>query len=156
MWFFSDGYAHPRHLPVLTHAFPTRRPADLAVPIGLAAKAPVMQRQGLSYVRPWLEVDRALILQQAELFASLTGWVPVSAPSNADDQYARAAPRDRLAPELTYRLPSCPRHNARQARQRDEHDVPPHKPTKTAIDRVRHTSTHTKYYTVHSHHLTPS
>src|SRR3546814_6370669 len=35
-----------------------------AGPIGLAAMAPVMQRQGLSYVRPWLEVDRALILQQ--------------------------------------------------------------------------------------------
>src|SRR3546814_6597604 len=56
-----------------------------AGPIGLAAMAPVMQRQGLSYVRPWLEVDRALILQQAELFASLTGWVPVSDPSNADE-----------------------------------------------------------------------
>src|SRR3546814_13146574 len=88
-----------------------------AGPIGLAAMAPVMQRQGLSYVRPWLEVDRALILQQAELFASLTGWVPVSDPSNADDQYTRAALRERLAPELNERWPGWPGILAAPARQ---------------------------------------
>lgn len=91
-----------------------------AGPIGLAAMAPVMQRQGLSYVRPWLEVDRALILQQAELFASLTGWVPVSDPSNADDQYTRAALRERLAPELNERWPGWQGILARHARQSAE------------------------------------
>src|SRR3546814_16247959 len=72
-----------------------------AGPIRLAAMAPVMQRQGLSYVRPWLEVDRPLLLQQAQLFASLTGWVPVSDPSNAADPYTPPALSPRPAPEPT-------------------------------------------------------
>src|SRR3546814_16707362 len=42
-----------------------------AGPIGLAAMAPVMPRQGLSYVCPWLEVDRALVLQQEDIFATI-------------------------------------------------------------------------------------
>lgn len=91
-----------------------------AGPTGLAAMAPVMQRQGLSYIRPWLDVSRALIVQQAEHFASLTGWAPVSDPSNADDQYTRAALRERLAPALTARWPGWQGILARHARQSAE------------------------------------
>ncbi|NYT59254.1 tRNA lysidine(34) synthetase TilS [Alcaligenaceae bacterium] len=88
-----------------------------AGPTGLAAMAPVKQRQGLSYVRPWLDIDRALIVQQSEDFAGLTGWAPVNDPSNADDQYTRAALRERLVPELNERWPGWQAMLARHARQ---------------------------------------
>lgn len=91
-----------------------------AGPTGLAAMAPVMQRQGLSYVRPWLDVDRALIVQQSHDFARLTGWAPVSDPSNADDQYTRAALRERLVPALNERWPGWQSTLARHARQSAE------------------------------------
>ncbi|NYT86453.1 tRNA lysidine(34) synthetase TilS [Pollutimonas harenae] len=91
-----------------------------AGPAGLAAMAPVMQRQGLSYMRPWLGVERTLILQQADDFAHLTGWEPVSDPSNADDQYTRAALRERLTPELNERWPGWQGILARHARQSAE------------------------------------
>jgi len=76
-----------------------------AGPTGLKAMAPFMQRDGLIYMRPWLEIDRSVILEQAGLLSSLTGWEPVHDPTNADDQYTRAALRGRLAPVLDARWP---------------------------------------------------
>ncbi|MCC2596568.1 tRNA lysidine(34) synthetase TilS [Pusillimonas sp. MFBS29] len=88
-----------------------------AGPTGLAAMAPVRQHQELTYIRPWLDIDRAVILQQAEDFADLTGWVPVKDPSNIDDQYTRAALRVRLVPALNERWPGWQGILARHARQ---------------------------------------
>ena len=87
-----------------------------AGPTGLAAMRPFTQRQGITYIRPWLGVDRKQILQQAECFAQLTGWAPVDDPSNADEQYTRAALRQRLAPALNERWPGWQGVLARHAR----------------------------------------
>ncbi len=105
-----------------------------AGPTGLAAMAPVSYRdglddegaregdasQGLCYMRPWLDMDRSLLLAQADAFAAISGWSPVQDPTNADDRYTRAAVRRRLAPELNQRWPGWQASLARHARQSAE------------------------------------
>lgn len=88
-----------------------------AGPLGLAAMRPVMERDGLVWVRPWLDQPRAAILDCARRFQSLSGWQPVSDPSNDDARYARAALRTSLAPLLDARWPAWRRSLARHARQ---------------------------------------
>ncbi len=88
-----------------------------AGPTGLAAMAPLTERQGIAYLRPWLDIDRARILQLAQDFAQLSGWEPVQDPTNTDDHYTRAAVRERLAPQLDDRWPGWQGVLARHARQ---------------------------------------
>jgi tRNA(Ile)-lysidine synthase len=88
-----------------------------AGPTGLAAMAPVSRRGGLTYLRPWLEIDRASILDEARVFQELTGWEAVQDPTNTDIRYTRAAVRERLAPELDQRWPGWQGALARHARQ---------------------------------------
>ena len=85
-------------------------------PQGLAAMAPYFRRDGICYLRPWLDIDRAEILAQAEAYGRLSGWHPVHDPSNADDRYTRAAVRERLAPELDARWPAWRANLVRHAR----------------------------------------
>lgn len=87
-----------------------------AGPTGLAAMAPVSRRDGLIYMRPWLDIERAAILEQACVFFELTGWQAVQDPTNRDDKYTRAAVRERLAPELDERWPGWRGNLARHAR----------------------------------------
>lgn len=89
-------------------------------PTGLAAMAPMAQRDGLIYVRPWLDVDRTLILSAAEDYAQRTGWAAVSDPTNTDDVYTRGAVRRRLTPVLDERWPAWRGILARHARQARE------------------------------------
>jgi len=89
-------------------------------PLGLAAMRPVTERAGLVWIRPWLDQPRAAILDCARRFEALTGWRPVSDPSNADDRYARAALRAGLAPALDARWPAWRRTLARHAVQARE------------------------------------
>lgn len=91
-----------------------------AGPTGLAAMAPRMQRDGLTYLRPWLDIDRSNILAQAQAFQQATGWAAVQDPTNADDNYTRAAVRQRLAPQLDQRWPGWQNALARHARQSAE------------------------------------
>lgn len=91
-----------------------------AGPTGLAAMAPVSERGGLVYVRPWLEVDRDTILRAAGEYAQRTGWAPVEDPTNIDDVYTRGAVRRRLAPVLDERWPAWREILARHARQARE------------------------------------
>lgn len=86
-------------------------------PGGLAAMSDVMQRQGVTYLRPWLAVDRAAVLDQAGQFFQVSGWAPVQDPTNSDDKYTRAAVRERLVPELNQRWPGWQGNVARHARQ---------------------------------------
>lgn len=72
---------------------------------GMAAMAPVSQRDGLTYLRPWLGQDRAVILQAADAVEAACGWRPVADPTNADPHYTRAALRELLAPVLDSRWP---------------------------------------------------
>ncbi len=89
-------------------------------PAGLAAMASAMERQGLTYLRPWLDVDRAVILEQAHKFFNVAGWAPVDDPSNANDKYTRAAVRERLVPALNERWPGWQGILVRHARQSAE------------------------------------
>ncbi|WP_371734629.1 tRNA lysidine(34) synthetase TilS [Allopusillimonas soli] len=88
-----------------------------AGPEGLAAMAPRMQRDGIAYLRPWLDIDRTMILEQAAAFTTISGWSPVHDPTNADDKYTRAAVRERLAPVLDERWPGWRGVLTRLARQ---------------------------------------
>jgi len=94
-----------------------------AGPTGLAAMAPVARRQDVTYLRPWLGVDRREILAAARDYAALTGWEPVLDPTNHDDQYTRAAVRERLVPDLDQRWPgwqaTLVRHAQLSAQARD-------------------------------------
>src|SRR3546814_14907535 len=89
--------------------------------------APVMQRQGLTYLRPWLGVDRERILSAARDYTRLTGWEPVHDPTNRDDKYTRAAARERLVSDLDERsqgwqaTPLC--HGRISAQARDVRDA---------------------------------
>jgi tRNA(Ile)-lysidine synthase len=77
-----------------------------AGPQGLAAMAAQTQRDGLTYIRPWLTVPRSHIADLAAQYARATGWVPVQDPTNTDDRYTRSALRTRLAPVLNERWPA--------------------------------------------------
>lgn len=89
---------------------------------GMAAMAPLKSRDGLSYLRPWLDQDRATILRAAQAFAGATGWQPVQDPTNADPRYTRAALRELLAPVLDARWPGWRAIVARHARHMAEAD----------------------------------
>ncbi|WP_448152612.1 tRNA lysidine(34) synthetase TilS [Castellaniella caeni] len=86
-------------------------------PLGLAAMAPAMRRDGLVYHRPWLAQPRARILQAAARFAAASGWQPVQDPSNADPRYKRAAVRTQLRPVLDAHWPAWRQTLSRHARQ---------------------------------------
>lgn len=89
-------------------------------PTGMAAMSPHSVRGGLTYLRPWLDIGREAILEQARKFANLSGWAPVQDPTNADDSYTRAAVRERLAPALNERWPGWQGNLLRHARQSAE------------------------------------
>lgn len=77
-----------------------------AGPQGLAAMAPHTERDGVGYLRPWLDQPRARILACADRFARQTGWVAVKDPSNLDPRYARGALRAEIVPVLDARWPA--------------------------------------------------
>nr|WP_051428984.1 tRNA lysidine(34) synthetase TilS [Achromobacter xylosoxidans] len=89
---------------------------------GMAAMASFKSRDGLTYLRPWLDQDRAAILRAAQAFAGATGWQPVQDPTNADPRYTRAALRELLAPVLDARWPGWRAIVARHARHMAEAD----------------------------------
>jgi len=91
-----------------------------AGPAGLGAMAPKTRREGIVYLRPWLDVSRARIVQLADAFHELSGWKPVYDPTNAQDRYTRSAVRERLAPQLDDRWPGWQAALARHARQSRE------------------------------------
>ena len=85
-------------------------------PAGLAAMAAQTERSGLIFLRPWLDVERAAIMQHMQLFSMASGWWPVHDPTNYHDHYTRSAVRERLAPELNQRWPGWQVILARHAR----------------------------------------
>lgn len=87
---------------------------------GMAAMAPVSRRDGLVYLRPWLDMGRDTILQAADAVAAASGWRPVQDPTNADPHYTRAALRELLAPVLDARWPGWRGIVARHARHMGE------------------------------------
>lgn len=85
-------------------------------PTGLAAMAEQTRRDGMLYVRPWLNIERALIMKHVQLFGMACNWWPVYDPTNYQDRYTRSAVRERLAPELNQRWPGWQAVLARHAR----------------------------------------
>lgn len=85
-------------------------------PAGLSAMAPQTERDGLTFLRPWLGIERAAIMQQMQLFFMASGWAPVYDPTNHHDAYTRSAVRERLAPALNQRWPGWQSILARHAR----------------------------------------
>ncbi|OWT68900.1 tRNA lysidine(34) synthetase TilS [Achromobacter sp. HZ28] len=88
-----------------------------AGPEGLAAMAAASERDGITYLRPWLNVPRARILQAAAAHAANSAWAAVQDPSNVDQRYTRAAVRTLLTPVLDRRWPGWQAIVARHARQ---------------------------------------
>ncbi|WP_425265248.1 tRNA lysidine(34) synthetase TilS [Achromobacter aegrifaciens] len=84
--------------------------------VGMAAMAPLSRRDGLVYLRPWLEIGREAILHAADEVAQASGWSPVQDPTNTDPHYTRAALRELLAPALDARWPGWRAIVARPAR----------------------------------------
>jgi tRNA(Ile)-lysidine synthase len=91
-----------------------------AGPTGLAAMAPRVERDGVVYLRPWLDVPRARVRAAAQAYAASHAWLPVQDPSNADPRYTRAALRTMLVPALDARWPGWQGILARHARLADE------------------------------------
>ena len=88
-----------------------------AGPVGLAAMSVRTEREGLVYLRPWLDVKRDDIMHAADQYAQATGWQYVTDPTNTQDRYTRAAVRQRLAPELDARWPGWRDRLVRHAEQ---------------------------------------
>lgn len=89
-------------------------------PDGMAAMAPTMQRDGITYHRPWLNLSRTSILQSAHAFAEQHDWHAVQDPTNADPRYTRAAVRELLSPVLDARWPGWQARLASHARHAAE------------------------------------
>lgn len=85
-------------------------------PDGMAAMAARMQRDRITYHRPWLNQRRADILQAAQAFAAQHDWRVVQDPTNADPHYTRAAVRELLSPVLDARWPGWQARLASHAR----------------------------------------
>ncbi|MFA5662788.1 tRNA lysidine(34) synthetase TilS [Castellaniella sp.] len=88
-----------------------------AGPEGLAAMAPVVQRHGLYWLRPWLNQPRTRVLACVPRFAAATRWHPVQDPSNQAVHLARGALRTELAPILDRHWPAWRTTLGRHAQQ---------------------------------------
>ncbi|MFQ1064691.1 tRNA lysidine(34) synthetase TilS [Bordetella trematum] len=87
---------------------------------GLAAMRAEHRRDGLVYLRPWLDIGRDTLRDAAQAFARVSGWQAVDDPTNADPRYTRAAVRTALGPALAARWPGWQSIVARHARQMAE------------------------------------
>lgn len=113
--------AHVRHVVLAHHRDDQAETVLLRLlrgsgPAGLAAMACCSTRNGLVFVRPWLDVSRASIMQQVQAFYMASGWWPVYDPTNYEDAYTRSALRERLGPALDERWPGWQTVLARHAR----------------------------------------
>jgi tRNA(Ile)-lysidine synthase len=87
---------------------------------GMAAMSAAAERDGVTYLRPWLDTDRAVIRRAAADFTQAHGWHPADDPTNADPRYTRAAVRTLLVPVLDQRWPGWQAIVARHARHMAE------------------------------------
>lgn len=91
-----------------------------AGPLGLAAMSATSVKGQITYLRPWLNQSRDLIVQAANDFAHATGWQAVKDPSNVDIRYSRGIIRTQLAPILDQHWPAWRNNFARHADQVSE------------------------------------
>lgn len=84
-------------------------------PTGLSAMQNTIKRGELQFIRPWLDIPRALIMQQLQLFLMATSWVAAHDTTNYDERYTRSAVRELLYPPLNKRWPGWKKILARHA-----------------------------------------
>jgi tRNA(Ile)-lysidine synthase len=84
---------------------------------GLAAMKSDHVRLGLRLLRPWLEINRSVLLRFVHALTNEVGWLPVQDPSNTDKRYARGALRQQVIPALQQRWPTWVEALSRHARQ---------------------------------------
>lgn len=94
-----------------------------AGPEGLGAMRPVSERQGVLYLRPWLDVARSRLEPVGIALQQHLGWSPVQDLTNHADDYTRGALRERLTPQLNARWPSWQQVLGRHARLSQQHAV---------------------------------
>jgi len=76
-----------------------------AGPDGMGAMATSSQRDGITYLRPWLDIERARIVEQAQVLAVDLGLALVDDPSNRDPRYARGVLRTQVFPTIAGHWP---------------------------------------------------
>lgn len=91
-----------------------------AGPLGLGAMSSCTEKNGIFYIRPWLNQPREIIMQSAKAYAQQTGWQFVKDPSNTDTRYARGVLRTEVAPILDKHWPSWRSTLTRHAQQAQE------------------------------------
>jgi len=84
-------------------------------PQGLAAMRTVSEKDGLSYLRPFLHIDRRVLAQAFAHWQRTTDWRIAHDPSNTDARYTRSALRTHLVPALNARWPAWRTNLARHA-----------------------------------------
>jgi tRNA(Ile)-lysidine synthase len=88
--------------------------------LGLGAMHAQALRGDLQLLRPWLDIDRNVLVALTQAYAQRSGWYPVQDPSNSDVQYARGALRAELIPVLDLRWPAWRQTLTRHAKQAQE------------------------------------
>lgn len=86
-------------------------------PTGMQAMRPISRRAQLLYVRPFLGLSRAIILEAAQAFEAQTGWQPVTDPTNINPRYTRGVIREHMAPILDRYWPHWRQALGRHAEQ---------------------------------------
>jgi len=84
---------------------------------GLASMAERSERDGIVWVRPWLDVSREQVLAYLAEFTERTGWVPVDDPSNRDTDFARGVLRTGVVTAIEHHWPAWQQALARHAKQ---------------------------------------
>ena len=72
---------------------------------GMGAMAVRTQRDGITYLRPWLDIERRHIVDVARAHAETLGLTLVDDPTNLDQHYARGVLRTRVLPAIAKHWP---------------------------------------------------
>jgi tRNA(Ile)-lysidine synthase len=88
--------------------------------LGLSAMQGDVERQGMRLLRPWLQIERADLVEIVRTHTARTGWQAVQDPSNADPHYKRGAFRTGLLPVLEAHWPAWRQTLVRHAGQAAE------------------------------------
>ncbi len=87
-----------------------------AGPEGMGAMAASTERGGVTYLRPWLDIERARIAAVAQSLAGELGLALADDPTNMDARYARGALRSRVLPAIAGHWPGYRATLSRYAR----------------------------------------
>ncbi len=87
---------------------------------GIRGMSPISKRDGLIYIRPWLNIGYTVIKDAANEFIKHQEWSVVDDPSNYDLRYTRSALRVVLGPILERKWPGWQKTLSRHAKHMSE------------------------------------